>query len=158
MTTAYAKSRLIAEGFDVVPGPDPITVVSPSSEVVEAFSVERPISLYDEEEFKVRTFIPSDNLFFRSSEDVDVDIGGETIELNIQDANLLKIRTFWCYRMKTPLLSALIHEVVSGSLLSPASEEQIACNLASLLDDGYYLAISSQSVIRMQTHFLKEES
>lgn len=160
MSGAYIKARAIAGVMDLVSGagPTPVKIVNPTSEMIDAFSVERPIKLYNEGPLQLRKFIPSDNLLFRSKEDVDVEIGGETYQINIQDANLLKIKTFWCYRMKTPLLSALINEVVSGSFFRPASPEQRVCNLGNFVDDGYYLAISSHSVVRMQTHFLKEES
>lgn len=158
MTQAYGKSKLIASAMDLAPGPDPVKIINPTPEVIDAFAVERPIKVYSDGELKVRTFIPTDNLLFRSSDSIDVDIGGETFPINIQDANVLKIKTFWCYRMKTPLISAIIHEVVSGSFLKPASPEQGVCNMASLFDDGHYLAISSHAVMRMQTHFLKEGS
>jgi len=126
--------------------------------VVDAFSVQRSVQLASEPDYKLATFIPSDNLYFRSSDEVAVEVGGETLMLNIQDANILKIRTLWCYKMKTPLVSSLIRAVITNPLMSVTAQEQQLCNAGSLVTGGNYLALRSHAVIRMQTHFIKEES
>lgn len=157
MGTAYAQSRAVALAIELLPSVDPVEIISPSPEVVEAFSVQRPVQLAGESHYQLATFIPSDNLYFRSSEEAAVEVGGETLMLNIQDANILKIRTLWCYKMKTPLVSRLIRGVVTNPLMSATAQEQKLCNTGSLTG-GHYLALRSHAVIRMQTHFVKEES
>lgn len=158
MSTAYAQSRQVALALELLPTVNPVEIISPSPEVVEAFSVQRAIQLDGDTHYKLETFIPSDNLYFRSSEDVAVEQAGETHMMNVQDANILKIRTFWCYRMKTPVVSKLIKTVLTNPLLSATAQEQALCNAGSLASGGNYLVLRSHAVIRMQTHFLKEES
>lgn len=158
MGTAYAQSRAVALAIELLPTVDPVEIISPSPEVVDAFSVQRSVQLASEPDYKLATFIPSDNLYFRSSDEVAVEVGGETLMLNIQDANILKIRTLWCYKMKTPLVSSLIRAVITNPLMSVTAQEQQLCNAGSLVTGGNYLALRSHAVIRMQTHFIKEES
>lgn len=158
MGGAYARARGVATVIDATPGLGAIKVVSPTPEVVEQFAVQRAIQVEGEPGYRQATFIPSDNLYFRSSEDVFVQVNGEDILMNIQDANLLKIQTLWCYRMITPLVSRLIRAVMSSPLMSSTAAKQQACNTASFVTGGNYLVLRSHAVIRMQTHFLKEDS
>lgn len=158
MSGAYARARGVATLIDVMPGLGAIDVISPTPEVVEQFSVKRAIQVEGEPGYRQATFIPSDNLYFRSSEDIVVQVNGEDVLMNIQDANLLKIQTLWCYRMITPLVSRLVRAVMSNPLMSSTSAEQQACNTASFVTGGNYLALRSHAVIRMQTHYLKEDS
>lgn len=157
MGSAYAQSRAVALAIELLPTAGPVEVISPSPEVFEAFSVKRLVKLTNESDYKEAEFIPSDNLYFRSSDAVAVDVGAETLMLNIQDANVLKIRTLWCYKMKTPLVSRLIRAVVTNPLMSSTALEQKLCNAGSMVTGGNYLALRSHSVVRMQTHFIKEE-
>lgn len=46
--------------------------------------------------------IPNDNLNIREDATESVTIAGESVELNIQDANLLKIRGHWCAPLVVP--------------------------------------------------------
>jgi hypothetical protein len=48
------------------------------------------------------TQIPNDNLHFRSDDTLNVVVSGESIPMNIQDANLLKIRAHWCAPLTIP--------------------------------------------------------
>lgn len=156
MTAAYARSRTAASAIALLPSVAPVEIISPSPAVVDAFSVRRRIKPIGESEYRLATFIPSDNLYFRSSNDVQVSAEGGEIKMNIQDANILKIRTFWCYEMKTPLVSSLIRHVITSPLLSSNAAEQMACNTGSLLAGKSYMALRSHAVMRMQSHFIKD--
>lgn len=90
--------------------------------------------------------IPNDNLEQRPTTLVDVD--GRMI--NVQDANLLKIRTVWCQEMKVPGINRLVWEAVNLSGLFN-SEDWRRCSLLSAAGDGYYFPLSSHAVARMQT-------
>lgn len=156
MTQAYLQSRAVATVIQQLPGVAAVEIISPSPAVVDAFSVQRRIKPVGESEYQMATFIPSDNLYFRSSTDLQVNTEDGQIKMNIQDANILKICTFWCYRMKTPLVSRLIRQVITSPMLTANAEEQMACNAASGLTGGNYMALRSHAVMRMQSHFIKE--
>lgn len=157
MSEAYITSFAVGKIIKNVFRGSTVEIISPSPEVVEAFSVKRSVKLTGEAGYKEATFIPSDNLYFRASDEQAVEVAGETHMLNVQDANILKVRTFWCYEMKTPLVSRLIRAVLSNPQMSENYQEQRLCNRAAWLTNGNYLAIRSHSVVRMQTHFLKGE-
>ena len=91
--------------------------------------------------------IPNDNLKQRSTHTVKA--GG--VDINIQDANLLRIRSTWCEEMKVPVVNALIWNTLDslGGLGSPKGWSR--CKAMGALHGGYYLPLSGHSVIRMQT-------
>ncbi|MBL7250930.1 TadE/TadG family type IV pilus assembly protein [Alloalcanivorax sp. C16-2] len=90
--------------------------------------------------------IPNDNLEQRPTTLVDVD--GRKI--NVQDANLLKIRTLWCQEMKVPGINRLVWEAVNLSGLFNSADWR-RCSLLRAAQGGYYFPLSSHAVVRMQT-------
>lgn len=135
---------------------DPITIVSPPRSAMNAFGETRRMSIPGDSSMRDRRVIPNDNLRYRSPVRKRLEIGGESIELNIQDANLLKISTYWCYRLKTPVLDRIVNKIVSGVLASP---EQQACDLLRLTTpDSFYLAVTSQSIVRMQSEIVLHDN
>lgn len=157
MSAAYLQARAAASAINLLPGIEAVEIISPSAEVIDQFSVERTIKVEGESNYRRVTMIPSDNLYFRSSIDIPVKTGSDSIMMNIQDANLLKIRTLWCYRMITPLIPRLIRSIVTNPLMTATAPAQNACNAGSFITGGSYLALRSHAVIRMQTHFIKED-
>ncbi|WP_020207542.1 TadE/TadG family type IV pilus assembly protein [Gilvimarinus chinensis] len=157
MTIAYAKSRGAAEAMNSAPGMSVVEIVSPTKAIFEYYKVKRRVRLQHESEFVERDIIPNDSLLFRSSESRDIGKDSEQVNINIQDANLLKIRTFWCYKMKVPFVKTLIKKVVSGSfgILNTSSEQKV-CNAGAYFLGNEYLALVSQSTIRMQSHIVLE--
>lgn len=90
--------------------------------------------------------IPNDNLEQRPT--TVVDAGGQKI--NVQDANLLKIRTVWCQEMKVPGINRLVWEAVNlGGLMN--SGDWRRCSLLRAAQGGYYFPLSSHAVVRMQS-------
>lgn len=101
--------------------------------------------------------IPNDNLMYRPTDLVDG-------SMNIQDANLLKVRITYCYRLIVPILNKLIFHL---TIDPPATPDEIGTApdlLASTggnsktlpctgIDDEYRIPITSEAVVRMQTPF-----
>lgn len=102
---------------------------------------------YREVEADARYYeIPNDNLSERPS--TQVDVNGRKI--NVQDANLLKVRTVWCQEMKVPGINKLIWEAVNVSGLINSGDWR-RCSLMRAAEGGYYFPLSSHAVVRMQT-------
>lgn len=158
MSVAYGTAKAMAVAIDNVPAFNvkSVSIISPTRAIFERFKVRRSVKLQHETGFAEREFIPNDNLLFRSAQSVKLNSAGEEIEMNLQDANLLKIKTAWCYNMKVPLLKNLINRAVSGFWggFFTASNEQRTCNAIGLVNGGVYLAITSQATIRMQSHVI----
>lgn len=154
MSAAYLRAETDAALIDALHPHGPIRIISPSPEVFAHFSVKRfaPVST---NQLQMQEFIPVDFMLYRDSQNVTISMDdGTDFEMNIQDANLLKIQVFWCYPMKTPFVSWLIRAAAGNSLFFAPTPEQQACNARSLTGT-HYLALSSQAVMRMQTHFIQ---
>ncbi len=89
--------------------------------------------------------IPNDNLRWRNSS-VIANSG-----VNIQDANLLKIRVIYGYELKVPLMGALVHTLLCGGRLMPYSQ----LSSDNTRDCDFYAAgrvpIESSAVVEMQS-------
>lgn len=90
--------------------------------------------------------IPNDNLSQRPTNLVDVN--GRKI--NVQDANLLKVRAVWCQEMTVPVINKLVWETVNLSGLINSSDWR-RCSLLRAAEGSYYFPLSSHAVVRMQT-------
>jgi len=129
-----------------------VSIVAPTKEVFDKFKVNRMIQLSDQPKEKLQWIMPNDNLNFRSTNPQDITVDGKKQQINIQDANLLKIKTYWCYELKVPLLRDLIYQIIKGGALwGAASPEQKVCNIGSLFGGGRFMAISAHAVVRMQS-------
>ncbi|PNE03310.1 hypothetical protein A15D_01018 [Alcanivorax sp. MD8A] len=91
--------------------------------------------------------IPNDNLKQRPT--TVINAGGTA--MNVQDANLLSVRTLWCQEMTVPVINALVWESLDlfGGLGGPG--DWLRCKAYGALHGGYHLPLSAHSVIRMQT-------
>ena len=126
-----------------------ITVLNPSSQVFQAFAQEE---LYPLQSRRVRE-IPNDNLMFRPSTQQNIS-GGASI--NIQDANLLKLKIDWCEELKIPVVGTLFVRWASGmlgDLILPPSQEQIRCNVIGTATGRPMMAMQSMATYRMQTPY-----
>lgn len=148
--TAFASSLQVLG--TLIPARPPITIISPTKSAFDVFSEQRRVQMHGDATVQNRRAIPNDNLRWRSPETRNVGIDGESRPINLQDANLLKISTYWCYHLKTPALDRLVNAIVSGVDGLGGTEEQQACNLVGASSGGkYYLAVTSQAIVRMQT-------
>jgi len=102
--------------------------------------------------------IPNDNLPGRWSVTPYVNIftRGQTVQMNLQDANLLKIQAHWCYGMEVPFVNRLIHSTLA---LLPgdkgphwnACQARTSMNHASGGWTRLYIPVSSDVIIRMES-------
>lgn len=102
--------------------------------------------------------IPNDNLMYR-----DTNVAGSA-GMSIQDANLLKVRVTYCYRMAVPILNKLIYNMVVDPPLTADSFTTSSDLIASKgggstgkrcagIDSEYRIPITSEAVVRMQSPF-----
>jgi len=128
-----------------------IEVTSPTKEIFNSFKVKRMVKLIGQKKEKLQYILPNDNLNLRTTVAKNITIDSKKRKITIQDANLLKIKSYWCYEMKVPIIKNLIYDIVS---VSPSSE-QLACNkltlISGLFSSAKYLALSSQAIVRMQS-------
>ena len=146
-----------------------IDIISPTQEIFSRFSRDSTVlvpcpnrnancprnSSMGESRQRIRQ-IPNDNLNVRRANSVRLSSAGQNVDINLQDANLLKIRSHWCYGLEVPFVNRMIYEVVT-SLFSRPGPHTRACQIkTNLLSRGgvtraYYVPISSDSIIRMQS-------
>ncbi len=124
-----------------------ITIVNPTSAALSAYQGQSEAG--DE--------IPNDNLMYRPT---DIAGGG----MNIQDANLLKVRVTYCYKMVVPILNKLIYNLAIDPPPTPVVGTTAADMLASTgggttskrctdIADEYRIPVTSEAIVRMQTPF-----
>ena len=157
VASAYAKAKAYVQlGSE-------INILNPNTEVFNKFKQQRRYkggnTVYE---------IPNDNLMYRNSNPVRV---YDDVKLNIQDANLLQIEVNWCKRLEVPIANWVIGEIVTLTGVSQdpqsrdfvnytPSDEQLTCNALGAASgntqnafNGYYIAIKSYALIRMQSPF-----
>lgn len=133
-------------------GKGAIQVISPTPEIFRAFAVKQ----YSLEKSRAKTRerqmlqIPNDNLNVRSSASKTVKVGGNNIAINLQDANLLKIRGHWCYELEVPMVNVLIRKTMR-TLGSASHPHWVNCEALSLVDGKHRIPVSGHSVVRMQS-------
>lgn len=124
-----------------------ITIVNPTSAALTAYQSQSESG--DE--------IPNDNLMYRPTS-----VSGGN--MNVQDANLLKVRVTYCYRMIVPVLNKLIYHLAIDPPSSQPTGTTAADMLASTgggstskrctnIPDEYRIPITAEAVVRMQTPF-----
>lgn len=125
-----------------------ITIVNPTNAALNAY---KGLSESDNE-------IPNDNLMYRST-----NLSGGA-GMNIQDANLLKVRVTYCYRMAVPILNKMIYHLAidppATPVVGPTAADMLASEGAGStskpctgLNNEYRIPITSEAVVRMQTPF-----
>ncbi|MDE1182022.1 TadE/TadG family type IV pilus assembly protein [Paraburkholderia sp.] len=142
-----------------------ISVISPTAAMMSDFAQPR----YYPEDAGYKVEIPNDTLTYRS-------IGlGATSKVNIQDANLLKIRVHYCYNMYVPLINKVIYyatniigNIGTGGILTsepgneiefPYGEPKNPDYLCKVpLKDGidadrWPLPLESEAIVRMQSPY-----
>lgn len=150
LTAAIDEARLYMQALQAAGRG--VRIVSPTRAIFDQLKKRQWLRLDGDNRHRFHYVIPNDNLRWRPRRTASVQ-GGKA-EINLQDANLLKIRTLWCHRLMVPGLDRVIYAVVNA--LAP-SERQNVCNTISAtsqtlgLAPGWYLAISADATIRMQT-------
>ncbi len=125
-----------------------ITIVNPTSAALSAY----------ESKSESGNEIPNDNLMYRPT-----DIAGGS-GMNIQDANLLKVRVTYCYKMAVPIINKLIYHLVIDPppvpLVGTSAADMLASegggatsNRCAGIADEYRIPVTAEAVVRMQTPF-----
>jgi TadE-like protein len=120
-----------------------LTVLNPSAAVLKEY---RKRTIYPLEN-RFYDEIPNDNLMYRPSTKKTIDGG---IQMNIQDANLLKIKIEWCEELVVPVIGKLFVSWASGIVPSAA---QLRCNAVGRARGMDLLAMQSVATYRMQTPY-----
>ncbi|MEQ8185047.1 TadE family protein [Marinobacter salarius] len=126
-----------------------IDIISPSKEIYRKFEKTQYYLDNKGRERRIKQ-MPNDNLNVRSASENFVKMASGSVKINIQDANLLKIRGYWCYEMIVPFVNYVIYKTYSA-LPGKKNPHWSACRALSVVNDSYYLPVSSTSVVRMQT-------
>ncbi|RBP51374.1 TadE/TadG family type IV pilus assembly protein [Arenicella xantha] len=151
---AYVEARAFEASLNVaaIGDLDTVEIISPNLRVFQSFK--RRIPVLDERRQRVSYVdaIPNDNLQFRETRTRRIRIGSQNLDINIQDANLLKIKTLWCHRLKVPGLRDLAYRtILRGFFGLGSSAEQRSCNALGAATGSVYVAITAHSIVRMQS-------
>lgn len=158
LAAATARARAFGEVVSGFGGG--IKIISPTRRVFNQLSINQRIRRTDTEEFDVVAVIPNDNLRWRPRRVASLAGGGS---INLQDANLLKVRSVWCHRLIVPVLDRVVFKIVHDPLLGGGkSDAQRVCKALSDDPDKYsdgddpevykfFIAITSDATIRMQS-------
>ncbi len=158
---AYRRStqlELALSGIARVQGLDTITIISPTRSVYDRFKSE--IMVLEDQRVTVAEAIPNDNLMYRSTATRSVNVGGQNVQMNVQDANLIKIKSLWCHRLLVPGLRDLADRLIFTSNFITTSPEQRTCNAVGALGgefEGVYVAITSQAISRSQSPIFADD-
>lgn len=145
-----------------------VEIISPSKAIFNQFAKNQYILCTDdnscprsgavtEKRTQVKQ-IPNDNLSVRPS--TTSTVGSASI--NIQDANLLKVRSHWCFPLEVPIVNVAIYQTMN--LLSVPTAELNSCRTRTVAHNAafgwpiYYIPISASSVVRMQSAVRCEDS
>lgn len=92
--------------------------------------------------------LPNDNLMFRDA------TKGSASQLNIQDANLLKINVLYCYPLSFPLVNVIIDNLAEASQL--ANGKYCTTKSKSITPSQPSLPIIASAIVRMQSNVLDD--
>ncbi|MDX9996145.1 MAG: pilus assembly protein, partial [Rhodocyclaceae bacterium] len=164
--TTYAKHFHLTKAA----GGADITVISPSRSAFNQFAREQYILCTDDnscrngnvvEKTQRMRQIPNDNLSVRPATTHSVSVQGGSASLNLQDANLLKIRSHWCFGLEVPIVNAALYRTLTA--LGTLTAEQRSCiarteAARALGQTTYYIPLSASSIVRMQSAVRCEDS
>jgi len=130
-----------------------VQIVSPTRRTADLFRRPQWARFEGQTSQSWQAVLPNDNLRLRPRETARLADDSGTSEINLQDANLLKIRTVWCHRLVTPVLDRVIFDIVSSPLF--IGERQRACvplrSISGQDISGFHVAISADAIVRMQS-------
>jgi hypothetical protein len=140
-----------------------VEIVSPTAEIFDELKVSQKLRLRTDDKdapAALHEVIPNDNLNWRPRATVTATVDGELVDINVQDANLLKIRTYWCHRLLVPGVDRLIAGIAAEVNVAHAPAAQMACasldGLSGVAGRGrQHILLSSRSTIRMQSPMVR---
>ncbi|MDR2014230.1 MAG: pilus assembly protein [Azoarcus sp.] len=119
-----------------------IDVISPTKRMVDDFGVVRADSNGNPAKTKV---IPNDNLMYRSSTLKN--------DVNVQDANLLKIRVTYLYETKMPLTRYFFTPLMNANLTAVLFGGEAEGDVGLNRDLNWRVPLVSYATVRMQSDF-----
>jgi hypothetical protein len=132
-----------------------IEIISPSKTVFNRFKKKQLVKSSSSTKESYVDIIPNDNLMWRDTKTQTIKVSSQTLNVNIQDANLLKIRAVWCHKLLVPILDRFIHwtHTLTEAVPQIPTSEQVRCDAHAKLagDDGFYVPVTSSAIVRMQT-------
>lgn len=156
-----ATARVRAYGRALEAAGGGITIVSPTRQAFNGLRINQRVKRSDEEDYGVHTVIPNDNLRWRPRRSASTNGGS----INLQDANLLKIRSLWCHRLVVPLLDRIVYELMNE--FRYVHDRQLACNAiseasraageGSPVEPGYYIPVVADATMRMQSPVVSDD-
>jgi len=155
VTAAYARarSRIALSMGDVA-------IVTPTRTAFTRFREQQMVRTTRDSRERLQFVIPNDNLMWRDARTFTVTVGGQSLPMNVQDANLLKVRSYWCHQLLTPLFDRVLWTLASGGprllIGPPLNEDERRCAALSLATGDYFLAVTSSSVTRMQSPVVQD--
>jgi Flp pilus assembly protein TadG len=127
----------------------PLIIISPTQDIFNRFSELQDVHLAGQTTEAVQTVLPNDNLQWRDRTTQNVTVGGTSVAINVQDANLLKIKAYWCQHLVVPGLEVLVHSIITSTdFETPA---QLMCEAVGAQQNDFYIAIESDAVMPMQS-------
>ena len=156
LTAAIASAQNVYNTMKTngAPGFTPLTIISPSADMVstkDGFGETQMIRLASQTAEQANVVIPNDNLQWRDRGTKGVTASnGAKVFVNVQDANILKIRVYWCQHLVVPGLDVVIHGI-ADQLPADNGEQAVCDTLTSQSQDDYYIALESDAVIQMQS-------
>lgn len=146
------KKRQLEQVVAAKLGKGAIQVISPTPAVFRAFAVKQYDLVGRPRKMREKQFlqIPNDNLNVRSSVTKTVKMGSKHVAINLQDANLLKIRGHWCYELQVPMVNVLIRKTMR-TLGATSHPHWAKCEAFSLVTGQQLIPVSGHSVVRMQS-------
>ncbi|HET7314085.1 TadE/TadG family type IV pilus assembly protein [Salinisphaera sp.] len=161
--TALERARAFATALRAAGGG--VQIVSPTRAVFAQLHKTQFVPNANDTALRKIEVIPNDNLRARAGTAASFKVDGDVHKINLQDANLLKIRTLWCKRLVVPALDAVIFAIVNAVPYLNA-RQQVCSDISggenggeggAGVVDGYYIAITSQATIRMQTPVVEND-
>jgi len=127
---------------------DSLNIISPTRAMFDRFNERVPtVTNRTNRTVQFTSAIPNDNLLHRNTGTVTV--GGTNI--NIQDANLIKVKSLWCHKLRVPGLRELFRASILTNRLIINNALQDTCNAIGVTNGGVYIALVSQAVVRAQS-------
>jgi hypothetical protein len=146
-----ARARILAGGGGV-------RILSPNRAIFSQFAQRQTVQTTLDNAERGQMVIPNDNLMWRDSRPRQVRVGNENVPMTVQDANLLKIETYWCERLRVPVLDRVIARGLYGILEIPTECAGVAlADNARFGRSGRYVLLRSHTVARMQSPVLQND-
>lgn len=149
LAAAITRARAFAVALAAAGGG--VDIVSPTQAVFDDLKKTQYFPVPGTDDLVRREVIPNDNLRWRPRRVADTPAG----DINLQDANLLKIRSLWCHRLVVSGLDRAVFFILNLPIF--ATERQGVCSALTAVagneavPQGFYIAIAADAIIRMQT-------